>query len=130
MERKIKRIADVAVAFGVSEERVDEAIRYLRCEGISDDEICTAVNENFWFLDKVAKQSFFNALLDVCRRYARHLPRMANRNKPSGNPVRDRLLEVGKYDPSSPYYVGNIIEAHKERRERRKKLRFRAWGDI
>lgn len=130
MERKIKRIADVAVAFGVSEERVDEAIKYLRCEGMSDDEICTTVNDNYFFLDKVTEQSFFNALLDVCRKYAGHLPRMANRNKPSGNPIRDRLLEVGKYDPSSPFYVGDIIEAKKERRERRKKPKFRTWGDI
>ena len=126
----IKRISDIAKAFGTEEAQVDEAIRYLQCEGMSEHEICEAINEKYSFLDKVAEQSVFNALLDVCRRYAMNLPRMKRRNKPSGNPIRDRLLEVGKFDPSSPYYVGDSIEVHKERRERRKKPRFRTWGDI
>jgi hypothetical protein len=126
----IRHISDIAGAFGVPDEYVDEATRYLRCEGMSEDEICDAVTKNYLFLGNVATQTFSYEMLEVCRRYAERLPRMSDPNKPSGNPVRDRLLEVGKYNPSSPFYIGDVIEVKKERRERRKKPRFRTWGDI
>lgn len=107
---KIKRISDIAVAFDVEEAQVDEAVRCLHCESMTDSEICKAVNKNQRGLGFVPKKAFVTTMLSICRRYLRKQPRMNNPYRESGHPVRDRLLEVGKYNPNSMNYVGDVIK--------------------
>lgn len=110
MKVKINTLDDMAKYFGVKREQVERGAKYARCEGLSDEEICMAASVNYLSLSAVPKNYFWNSLVSACRAYSQMLPRFKNQNKVSGNSVRDRLLEVGVYNPNHPDYVDKTLK--------------------
>lgn len=110
---KVKRIDEIPFVLDVSEQTVGIALKTLREENYTDSVILDAINRNLSFIRHMkGKQPIVGLLIETVRRQVRMDRDDYGWDKPSGNPVRDRLLEVGKYDPFSPDYVGDIIKNH------------------
>lgn len=107
---KFETLDELASYFGVSREQVERGARYARCEGLSDEEICKAASVNSLSLSSVSKNYFWNSLISACRAYSQILPRFKNHDRVSGHSVRDRLLEVGVYNPNHPDYVDKTLK--------------------
>ena len=107
---RLKSVHDIAKAFKVDSRAVDTAVRYAKCEGLSLEEICTAVSENVIPLSACAKKDFKDTMIAVCRDFSKGLERFKDENHVSGNSVRDRLLEVGYYSPYSPRYIDKTLK--------------------
>jgi hypothetical protein len=110
MPLKVKSISDIAKAFSVDGRLVDNAVRFAKCEGLTEEEICMAVNKNAKSL-RLCPNDFTNSMIYVCRVFSKSLERFKDENMVSGNSIRDRLLEVGDYNPNSPWYIDKTLKA-------------------
>lgn len=106
----VSNVDDIARVFKVDEDDVAEAVKILKCEGIAEKYICVAANRNYNSLFHAPIKQFKESLLYVSRLYMRSLMKNYDDDKPSGNPVRDRILEVGVYNPYHPDYVDKTLK--------------------
>lgn len=107
---RLKSVHDIAKAFKVDSLTVDTAVRYAKCEGLTEEEICKAVSEKVIPLSACAKEKFKETMIAVCRDFSKSLGRFKDENRVSGNSVRDRLLEVGDFNPYSPRYIDKTLK--------------------
>jgi hypothetical protein len=119
--------ADMKRIFKATDTQIEDALKILEGENVNEKMVVAAANRDYFTLRNATYDLFVGMLVNAVHRYQRFLATKDDWTKPNGNPVRDRLLEVGKYNPFSPDYVGDVIE----RREYPKHSpRFRTWGDI
>lgn len=124
----IKRFKDIPEVLSITPEEAIRALKILRGESFKRSFIIKALDEHVATIRRFAKKSTVAGQMITTVRKAQRLERMKIEwSKPSGNPVRDRLLEVGKYNPFSPDYVGDVLEKCEYPQHR---PRFRTWGDI
>lgn len=128
MKNDIKRFKDIPEVLPATQEEAIRALKILRSENFKRSFIIKALDEHVATIRRFAKKSTIAGQMVAAVRSAERLERKKIEwSKPSGNPVRDRLLEVGKYNPFSPDYVGDVIERREYPHSR---PRFRTWGDI
>lgn len=118
-EENISRLKEIPDAINFKQSDVVSALRALHTERYSRKLIIEAINHNLHFLPhfknkkhamtKKAVYPPIGLLIETVRRYERMKRNAYGWDKPNGNPVRDRLLEVGDYDPSSPNYVDKTL---------------------
>jgi len=109
----ISNVDDIVRVFEVNEDDVSETVKTLKCEGMNEKDVCIAANRNYISLSHAPTSQFKESLLQVARLYMRSLLRKEDEDKPSGNPVRDRLLEVGVYNPYHPDYVDKTLKGRR-----------------
>ena len=108
----IERVKEIPKATGISKKDVITALNVLRKEKYKRKLICEAVNNNINYLQHFKKKMpVVGLLIETVRRYERMKRNAYGWDKPNGNPVRDRLLEVGDYDPWSPNYVDKTLKS-------------------
>jgi hypothetical protein len=128
MKNDIKRLKEIPEVLGATPEETIRALKILRGENFKRSFIIKALDEHVATIRQFRKKSTITGQMVAAVRSAERLERKkVEWNKPSGNPVRDRLLEVGKYNPFSPDYVGDVIKDHPKREFRRRCL---SWEDI
>ena len=111
MDMEITSIKEIPEVLEVSKEKTVRALNILRKEKYTKKVIINALNRNILFIRHMKKkQPVIGLLVETVRRQVRLDRNAYGDDKPSGNPVRDRLLEVGRYNPFSPDYVGDIIK--------------------
>lgn len=104
----VKEIPDV---LGISKKNTISALNVLRKEKYSRKTICDALNKNILFIRHMKKkQPIVGLLIETVRRQVRMERNVYGWDKPSGNPVRDRLLEVGVYNHYHPDYVDKTLK--------------------
>jgi hypothetical protein len=124
----IKHFKDIPEALGTTPGEAKRAIKLLRDEKYPKAFIIKALDEHIFIIRRQKEKMPITGLMIETVRKAQRLERKKIEwSKPNGNPVRDRLLEVGKYNPFSPDYVGDVIERREYPKHR---PRFRTWGDI
>jgi hypothetical protein len=124
----IKRLKEIPEVLSATPEETIRALKILRGESFKRSFIIKALDEHVATIRQFRKKSTVTGQIIAAVRSAERLERKKIEwSKPSGNPVRDRLLEVGKYNPFSPDYVGDVIERREYPKHR---PRFRTWGDI
>jgi hypothetical protein len=119
--------ADMKRIFRVTDTQIEDALKILEGENINEKMVVAAANRDYFTLRNAKYDLFVGMLVNAVHRYQRFLAIKDDWTKPNGNPVRDRLLEVGKYNPYSPDYVGDVIKDHPKREFRRRCL---SWEDI
>ena len=108
---KITSVKDIPDVLGISKGNAIAALNILRKEKYSRDIICDALNHNILFIRHMKKKMpVVGLIIETVRRQVRMKRNALDWEKPSGNPVRDRILEVGKYNPFDSNYVGDIIK--------------------
>ena len=135
-EENITRLKEIPDAINFDTKDVVATLRTLHKERYSRTMVIEAVNHNLYYLphfakkkDRKGKKMFppVGLLIETVRRYERMKRNAYGWDKPSGNPVRDRLLEVGDYDPDSPNYVDKTL---KERNKGKKLIyAYEMMGD-
>lgn len=134
-EEDISRLKEIPDAINFKPKDVVSALKVLHKERYSRKLIIEAVNHNLMFLphfknkkDKKTRKPMFppvGLLIETVRRYERLKRNAYGWDKPSGNPVRDRLLEVGDYSPDSPNYVDKTLKA--KNRGRKTVYAYEMW---
>jgi hypothetical protein len=124
----IERLKEIPEVLHATPEETIRALKILRSENFKRSFIIKALDEHVaTILHMKKKLSVIGLMIETVRRAQRLERKKIEWSKPNGNPVRDRLLEVGKYNPFSPDYVGDVIERREYPKHR---PRFRTWGDI
>jgi hypothetical protein len=127
-EDTIRHFKDIPLVLGATPEEVKTAIARLRDEKYPRAFIIKALDEHVFSIRHMKGTfSVVGLMINTVRKAQRLERKKLEWSKPSGNPVRDRLLEVGKYNPFSPDYIGDVIERREYPKHR---PRFRTWGDI
>lgn len=109
----ISSVKEIPEILGVSPKDTITALGILRKERYTRKDICNAINHNILFIRHMKKkQPIVGLLVETVRRQVRLERNDYGWDNPSDNPVRDRILEVGKYNPFSSEYVGDIIKNH------------------
>lgn len=126
-EENISRLKEIPDVINFQQGDVVSALKVLRAERYSRKLIIEAVNRNLNFLshfknkkDAKTKKAIYppvGLLIETVRRYERLKRNAYGWDKPNGNPVRDRLLEVGDYDPNSPKYVDKTLKRRNKGRK-------------
>jgi hypothetical protein len=108
---KITSVKEIPDALGISKKDSITALKVLKKEKYSRQTICDAVNRNTLFIKHMKKkQPAVGLLIETVRRQVRMDRNAYGWDKPNGNPVRDRLLEVGIYNPYHPDYVDKTLK--------------------
>jgi hypothetical protein len=111
MDMEITSIKEIPEVLEISKGKTAKALNILRKEKYTKKVIINALNRNILFVRHMKnRQPIIGLLVETVRRQVRLDRNEYGYDKPNGNPVRDRLLEVGKYNPFSPDYVGDIIK--------------------
>jgi hypothetical protein len=119
-EENISRLKEIPDAINFKQSDVVLALMVLHKERYSRKLIIEAINHNLYFLPhfknkkhartKKAIYPPIGLLIETVRKYERLKRNAYGWDKPNGNPVRDRLLEVGDYDPNSRNYVDKTLK--------------------
>lgn len=93
----IRKLKDISVVLNIHRSHVFTALKVLRSEKYTRKTICDALNRNVNLLRRQrAMGQGAGLIIHTVRNFARFEQNVREWSKPTGNHVRDTLLEVGE----------------------------------